>query len=774
MFKLTPLEHIIRALLFLPLLLVNAIDIAYFYVLYWIRGSSIQGFDSKLSTPHVILDKRDWVKARPVTNQDLSSESNTEETVPYRNVKHMDKLLETPIEGVSTLDELLSWTVKQFGDRRAVGRRLLEKMEEKVVKQQPQQRQQQETQQRQHQQKKWQIAHYRSEIEWLTYRQLGESVDRASRGLQMLMKNVERDSEKRLMLFENTCMEWMIMAHACSKAQIVFSTVYANLGTKALIGAINETESSILFTNVGEVKRIASSLVENCPKLLTVICNFDGIPESERENYQIPTISPNIKVMSMKEVEELGKSSQEEQEKTAKTKKTSQKERGNELACIMYTSGTTGTPKGVLLTHRQVLSCIAGIDDSLKVGDDEKDEKYSLGELNFLGYLPLAHILEFVTEHVMFVRGGNIGYGSPRTLTSSGAKPCGDLDAYQPTVLVGVPKMFETIRKKAMERVKSSGMIGKCLFQSAFSYKLRSIRRCRATPLWDRILFNKFKQLIGGRVKIMLSGGAPLGVESQEFIRVCFGATFIQGYGLTETAGAVCIQGVFDPFETRVVGVPIASCEIKLVSQPEMGYLVTDKPCPRGELVVRGNNISQGYYRQKEETRKAFQDGWFFTGDIAEIEPDGVVKIVDRKKNLVKLSGGEYVALEHLESLYSTSDLVTNIMIHADQSQDTPVALIVPNMKPIKEWAKQNGLSIEDRSKLIKSRRVSDYVRDQLVDTVGSELKSFEKLKSVRLVDEPWTVENDLITSAQKLKRKSIEDKYKDLLGEMKDQQSEA
>ena len=351
-----------------------------------------------------------------MSEQDLSSKSTTE-TAPYRNVRHLEKLLETPVEDVTTLDGLLDWAGQKYRDQRAIGRRILEKVEEKVIKHKAPASNQDDKSSTPPtspatsvaaKPTTWQISHFKPDIQWLTYAEFAQRVKVVAQGLQNLIP--EKESSSRLMIFENTCMEWMITAHACFRSNIVLSTVYANLGSKALIAAINETETSILFTNVNEVKQIGDRLAQECPKLKHIICNLDGIPEVQRKDYPIPSLqSSSIKILSLKEVELLG------EQKQKQTEEKPQKD-CNDLACIMYTSGTTGKPKGVQLTHKQVLSCIAGINDIL---EDDRSVGKSL-KLDFLGYLPLAHILEFVAEHVMLVRGGT-GASVSITIASSGS-----------------------------------------------------------------------------------------------------------------------------------------------------------------------------------------------------------------------------------------------------------------------------------------------------------------------------------------------------------------
>lgn len=229
-------------------------------------------------------------------------------------------------------------------------------------------------------------------------------------------------------------------------------------------------------------------------------------------------------------------------------------------------------------------------------------------------------------------------------MSDRAAKPCGDLRAVRPTLMAGVPRVWETIKKGIQDIVndpKQTNWIKKWIFETGFAAKKHAlIHENRDTPMWNKLLFDKFKQQTGGRLELMISGGAPLNKETQEFVRICFGAPVCQGYGLTETCACITVQSGFDTFSTLTTGSIEPCTEVKLVSVPDMGYLVTDKN-PSGEIFARGPIITNGYYKQEKKTKEDFKsDGFFATGDVGRINDDGSLSIVDRKKNLVKLDSG--------------------------------------------------------------------------------------------------------------------------------------
>jgi len=229
--------------------------------------------------------------------------------------------------------------------------------------------------------------------------------------------------------------------------------------------------------------------------------------------------------------------------------------------------------------------------------------------------------------------------------------------------------------------------------------------------------FKKFSENVGKRVKRFVSGGAPLSAESQEFIRVAFGVPVVQGYGLTETVAGATVQDHDDiGFVTYNVGRPNVSCKIKLVDVPDLKYFSTDTPHPRGEVWIQGGNVSIGYFDDKEKTEEAFtKDGWFKTGDIGLWKSNGTLCIIDRKKNLIKLAHGEYVAIESLESLYCQSKFIApnGICVYGDSYKNTLVALILPQKSYVEKWASENEVK-GNFSELCKNKKLIKEVHDSL------------------------------------------------------------
>jgi long-chain acyl-CoA synthetase len=415
--------------------------------------------------------------------------------------------------------------------------------------------------------------------------------------------------------------------------------------------------------------------------------------------------------------------------------------RPEDLCCIMYTSGSTGTPKGVLLTHKNVVAAIAGVDvivgPYLGPGD------------GLLTYLALAHILEFVFENACLYWGGTMGYGHPKTISENSMKHChGDIMEFKPTILVGVPAVWETVKKGIIAKVSKMNPIVRYMFWGAMSMKSFLMHNSDYLPLSglgtsiiDTVVFRKIQEATGGRLRICMNGGGPIAKETQRFVSMAI-SPLISGYGLTETTAMGILT---DPlaWTDTALGEIVGCAEIKLVDFPDAGYFSTNKP-PQGEIWIRGDSVARGYLELEQETKEAFtKDGWFKTGDIGEFDTAGQLRIIDRKKNLVKTLNGKYIALEKLESIYRSCLVVGNICVYAAQEKQKPIALVYPGESVLKQIARDNGVQGYDLDDLCLNDKVRAEVLKEM-QTVGrrSGLAPFEIIDGVVLTNEEWTPQN--------------------------------
>jgi len=291
------------------------------------------------------------------------------------------------------------------------------------------------------------------------------------------------------------------------------------------------------------------------------------------------------------------------------------------------------------------------------------------------------------------------------------------------------------------------------------------------SPLWDLLVFKKAAKGLGGRLRFVLAGGAPLSSQTQEFASICFCAKVIQGYGLTETAGGGTIGS---PVSTEFdrVGIMKPCCEIKLVDVPEMNYRSTDT-IPRGEICIRGSNVSPGYYQLPEKTAADFrpdedkQGTWFYTGDIGQWNADGSLSIVDRKKDLVKLAHGEYIALGHLESIYRSCPLIDEVCVYANSKHGFAIGIVIANRKKILETLQTAGqlsdthVADDEWKRLCASKPVTSLIEKSLADVAKrNKLEKFEWINGVIVSPEAWTPESGLVTDSFKLRRNQITEFY--------------
>jgi len=564
-------------------------------------------------------------------------------------------------------------------------------------------------------------------IRWMSYTMVDKRVTAIGSGL---VQWAQLQFGDKIGMYMDTRREWMQTALACFQHGFIVATCYANLGEDALVHVINECALSTIVTD-HKLLPILESIAAQCPSLKKVI--YVGVQKTD-------FVSQHYSLISLGGLACVGL------EKRVRPVRAPER---TSTAVIMYTSGSTGRPKGVVVPHKAIVGGSGAWSTVLHLTTQDC----------WMGYLPLAHILELVAEICMLTHGVRIAYGTPKTLTSKFAQPCGDLEALNPTIFPGVPRVHESVRKGIINKVNASGGIKKKLFERAFRSKSAALKNGQSSLFWDSLVFNKIKAKAGlSNLRVVVSGGAPLSKETMEFVRTVFGVSVVQGYGLTETCGGGCIQ---DPtqFSTGNVGYPIRSCEIRLVDVPELGYFTPQA----GEICIRGNNVADGYFNLPEQTAEVFKNGWFHTGDVGSWNQDGTLRIIDRKKSLIKLAHGEYVGLESLEMIFNNSRFVSpnGICIHADSFQDYIVAIIQPQVNEIEAWARENGVTEDSNESLIQN---PDLKRAVIADLKQIAMehgkKKFEMVGNLHLIESEFSPETGELTAAMKLQRHNIVKKY--------------
>ncbi|XP_076591983.1 long-chain-fatty-acid--CoA ligase 3a [Chaetodon auriga] len=645
---------------------------------------------------------------------------------PYRALSATKRLATSLHPGIDTLDKIFEYAVTRFARRDCLGTR-------EVIS---------EEDERQSDGKVFKKL-VLGEYHWLSYEEVLTAASQLGSGLASL----GQQPKNNIAIFCETRAEWIIAAQACFMYNFRLVTIYSTLGGPAVAHGLNETQVTHIITSRELLETRLKAILMQVPQLQHIIL-VDNTPPSGR-GYPL-----DISVHTMAAVQKLG--ARPENAGRERTQPLP-----SDVAVIMYTSGSTGIPKGVMISHSNILATIVGMSDRVPNLCEED---------TYIGYLPLAHILELCAELICLSHGCRIGYSSPQTLADQSTKikkgTKGDTSVLQPTLLAAVPEIMDRIYKNVMNKVEEMNFFQRTLFILAYNYKLEQLAKGNSTPLCDKLVFNKVRSLLGGRTRALLSGGAPLSAATQRFMNVCFCCPVGQGYGLTETSGAGTICELWD-YSTGRVGGPLVCCEIKLKDWVEGGYRSTDKPHPRGEILIGGPTVTMGYYkREAKQQEEFFVDGngqrWFCTGDIGEMHEDGCLKIIDRKKDLVKLQAGEYVSLGKVEAMLKSCPLIDNICAYANSDETYVIGFVVPNQKHLQALADQYSIR-GSWEELCNNKAMEELVLKAIAEAaVTAQLERFEVPRKIRLSPDPWTPETGLVTDAFKLKRKELKMHYQD------------
>lgn len=683
----------------------------------------------------------------------IVGEAKEGETAPRRRAAQRDAALERPIDSkANTVAEYIEECVKRNGDRNCMAwRDLLEvhtdikkvtKIVDGVEKQVD---------------KTWTFYEY-SPYQYQTFPQVLKEVKQLGHGL--VEAGLVPNQQSKLHIFAATSHQWMKTYLATQTQNIPIVTAYDTLGEQGLTHSLVSTESHGIFTDNSLLGALVRPL-QKATHVKYIIHGEDLNPDDKRvqgtlystaadAKKRILEVRPDITFLSYNEVLALG-----EEKVDTPLVYTAKPE---DISCIMYTSGSTGDPKGVVLTHANIVAGIAG--PTTNAGRDLVRNTDRV-----IAFLPLAHIFELAFELIGFWWGACLGYANVKTLTDASCRNCNsDLAEFKPTIMVGVAAVWESVRKGILGKVKQLPPVVQKIFWASF--KAKSTMAAYHIPglsLFD-VVFKKVKAATGGELRVVLNGGSPVSRDTQVFISTLL-APMLIGYGLTETCANTTIVE-HNHFELGVAGSLVGSITCKLIDVPDAGYFAKNN---QGEILLSGASITKEYYKNEKETKAAFtEDGWFRTGDIGEWTSNGNLRIIDRLKNLVKTANGEYIALEKLESNYRSNPLVLNICVYADQSKVKPIAILLLNEQHLKHFLLDEGLYSQEELKgrelgtLFHEKKVINAVLKSLLASGKQQgLKGIELLQNVVLVDDEWTPQNGFVTSAQKLQRKKILEAYK-------------
>ncbi len=573
---------------------------------------------------------------------------------------------------------------------------------------------------------------YKKDGEWLSIssRSMVERAENIALGLYSLGL---RKGDRAAILAANSP-EWTLADAGCQFGGIVDVPIYTTLTGDSVRYIINDSEARVFFLqDLATFERVADE-IDGCRSLERFVLFSDEDADDDR-------------FILFRELEEMG--AQLRQTSPGLAEELRDAIQPGDIATLIYTSGTTGEPKGVMLTHSNLISNV--VDASEKYGFSGQDTSLSV--------LPLSHVFERTGMYVY------IRYGMRVHFAESIEKVPDNLKEVRPTIFIGVPRIFEKVFERARFKASQSGRVNEMIFDWAIDVaKEYAVLLEKGEPvpislaakhgIADKIVFSKLRDFFGGRLRFCITGGAAL---PDEIFLIFTGAgiAIMQGYGLTETSPVISSN---NPTAVRVgtVGRPIRNVKVRIAAD--------------GEVETTGPGVMLGYYHKEDATRESFtEDGWFRTGDIGEIDADGFLIITDRKKELFKTSGGKYIAPAHIEQMLRASRFVNQAVLVGNERR-FPAALIVPNFEMLESYARLKELDIRSPEEFCTHPRILDLFTRQ-IESVTAGLAQFEKVKKFALLTRELTVENGELTPTLKIKRRVVDENFRVTIDELyKDQ----
>jgi long-chain acyl-CoA synthetase len=555
---------------------------------------------------------------------------------------------------------------------------------------------------------------YRKQGEYLpiTYAQLATRIRHVAAGL---MKAGIKAGDRVGLLMENRP-EWAVADYAILSIGAVTVPLYCSYRPQDMSYVLNDSGAVAIFTSDGKLLRNLLVAVESCSHIHHIFA-IENTLNSDR-------------------VETLASLESVEPDQKKLDKRLSKVDRDT-LATLVYTSGTTANPKGVMLTHGNIIANLEAIPDVINLTMGSTGDR-------MLSFLPLAHMLERTGTHFLsYSFGFSVAFAErPDTVAKNMAEA-------QPTIMISVPRMLEVVRSRILGQVAKQSVLKQKLFYSylnlARKKNLGPIGRLMLKFL-DKLVGQKIRDRFGGRLRALVSGGAPLSVEVADFFET-LGLPILEGYGLTESAPLLAVN----PMSDRRIGT------VGLVAKGVNIQIAED-----GEILARGANIMPGYWKNRKATRETLINGWLHTGDIGTLDEDGYLRITDRKKDIIVNSGGENIAPQRIEGVLIVDEQIEQSVVYGDQKPYL-VALVVPNEEACTNWAKEQGLPETSWDHLCDSEILKKHLQTK-INRILKPLNPFEQIRRIHLLHQPFTIESGLLTPTLKIKRRKVYEQYCDTL----------
>lgn len=531
----------------------------------------------------------------------------------------------------------------------------------------------------------------------------------------------------RVALLSESCPEWTLSDAGCLFAGAIDVPIYPTLTPTQVGYILRDSGARVLIVSNLEKFREIQEVVSECSSLEHIV-------------FIEPASGKDAQGISLAEVEQRGATLAQEQ--PGLVNNLGREISPDDLATIIYTSGTTGEPKGVMLTHSNLVSNL--IDSSAHLSFERDD--------SVLSVLPLSHVLERVAMYMYLYHGMAVYFGESLEMIGP------NLREVRPTIFVGVPRIFEKIFARVKEKTAEKGKmnvailnwavaVGKEFAKLSVSHRKIPVLLSLKHKIADKLIFSKMRAALGGRIRLLVSGGAAL-PEELGYIYIGAGLPIVQGYGLTETS-PVITAGRPDDNRVGSVGKPIPNVEVRIAVD--------------GEIETRGPHVMRGYYNKPAETDAVLSaDGWFKTGDIGAFDEDGFLHITDRKKELFKTSGGKYIAPQPIEQMIKGSQFVSQVVLIGN-GRKFAAALIVPDWERVDSYVQLKGIKAGSRAELCKDPRIIDLFQRQ-VASLTSGLAQYESVKKVALLEHEMTIDGGELTPTMKVKRRVVDEKYRDVI----------